>query len=141
MSGQITPDVVLLVQGILTAGLATLPGHLAAPVVGEVPNPRPERFVVVSMAGGPGRTAANPVVDRAAVTVEAWADHREWANDLATDARAVLLDSVGSFVDGVQMYRVEDSGTPVPLPDPLDSGQHRVTFTVVATVRMRRRTA
>lgn len=132
-----TPDVVDLVRSLLEARLPSMPAAWAVGVHRAVPAPRPPRFVTVRLTGGAGRTAANPVTDQAQVTVEAWGDKPEGAHDLAQDARAAVHAAQGTVLGDIQVYRVQDGGPPVDLPDPL-SDQHRCTFTVSLTVRTRR---
>lgn len=79
------------VERLLTAALAPV---LGVPVVAEVPDPRPARFVRVVAAGGPPVTAL--VLDRAEVAWEAWATRRRDADDLALALRDAITDLAGT---------------------------------------------
>lgn len=120
------------------AGLLT--GHLAdqlaaeaepVPVVTKIPKPRPEKFIRLRRTGGPRRDL---VTDQPQVTIEAWAGTDEEAHDLAQLARAILSGLPGTTIDGVAVYRVDELGGPVDLPDP-DSAQSRYTFTIQVALR------
>lgn len=102
-----------------------------APVVKDVPNPRPSKFVRVMRTGGP---RMNIAADRPQITIEAWHDDAEEAQDLAQLARGLIHAMQGTTVGGVACYRIEEAGGPVDLPDP-DSAQPRVTFTVTIGMR------
>lgn len=130
------PDAVATMIGWLSAELPNVPGQSAVSVSRRVPNPRPAAFVRVRLGGGPGRSAL--VVDGAQLNIEAWAVSPEVAHDLAVNARAVALAAAGEVLGGVQMYRVEDGGHPVDLPDDQPSGMERFTFTVVLHMRASR---
>lgn len=134
----VAPDVVDLAVAWLRAQLPTIPDQAPVPVHRQVPDPRPATFVTVRLLGGPGRDPAVPVVDRTQIAVEAWAPSAAAAHDLAQNARAVIHAAQGVVLGGVQVYRVDEAGGPVDLPDPL-SDQARFTFTAELTVRIRRR--
>lgn len=133
----VSPDVVALVIAWLKTELPLIPDQSAVSVTRAVPSPRPPQFLTVELIGGVGRQPGVPVVDRVAVTVEAWAQRVDQAHDLAQNARAVVHAARGVVLAGVQVYRVTEQGAPVELPDPL-SDQPRVTFSVEMHVRIRR---
>lgn len=135
----VSPDVVDLVVALLRSELPNIADQAAVPVGRSVPNPRPAAFITVRQLGGPGRDSAVPVVDRVSLTVEAWAAGAFQAHDLAQNARAVVHAAQGTALGSVQVYRVNEAGAPVDLPDPL-STQTRFTFSAELTVRIRRLT-
>ncbi|HNG25428.1 MAG TPA: hypothetical protein PLC03_15790 [Microthrixaceae bacterium] len=124
----VAPDVVALTLNALAAGMADPPAMGAA-----IPNPRPDSFIRVRLTG-PGKGRTDPCVDTAGVTVEAYASRTDDAHDIAQEARGVILAMRGATVDGSPIYRVEDGGHPVELPDPL-TDQPRFTFTAAIGVR------
>ena len=132
----VAPDAVASMIAWLKDQLPGIPGQAEVGVFRAVPSPRPAAFVRVRLGGGPGRTST--VVDGAQLNIEAWADSAASAHDLAVNARAVALAAQGAVLGGVQVYRVEDGGYPVDLPDDLPSQQQRFTFTVVAHMRASR---
>lgn len=116
-----------------TAIAARLPelGYTGIPAVGEVPDPRPERFVRVLRAGG---ARDGLVVDDALLLVEAWAESDYESARLAAAARAVVNAMQGSVIDGVTVYTVTELSGPTNLPDPV-SAQSRHTWTVEISCR------
>jgi hypothetical protein len=100
-------------------------------VFSEVPNPRPDSFVVVRRLGGVRR---NLVSDGAQIGVDCFGTDDVDAYELATTARAHLFAMYGQVVDGVQVYRVDELAGPSSSPDP-DSGQARYTFQQSVMVR------
>jgi hypothetical protein len=101
------------------------------PVVKEVPNVRPARFVQLFRTGGPRH---NLVVDGAQITVECWADTDAEAADLASLVRAALLAVKSDVVGTVTFYKVDELAGPADLPDP-QSNQSRMTWSVIALLR------
>jgi hypothetical protein len=101
-----------------------------ADVMSRVPNPRPERLVVVRRVGGVARTR---VSDEPMMTVESWAPAEADAMDLAQLARFHIHRMPGR-VNDPQVYRVTETAGPAFLPDPL-STDPRATFTVMVHVR------
>jgi len=112
------PDPAAVLIGHVAAQL-TAHGQ-AAPVHNAIPNPRPNRFVVVRSAGG-GRESV--VVDRPMVTVQGWDKRGDLAERLCQWVRAIIHAARGDVVAGVPVYRVDDVGGPVPVPDPLSAHQ------------------
>jgi hypothetical protein len=104
----------------------------------RIPNPRPDRFVRVLRTGG---TRRNLVVDESQLTIEAWAESEQVAQDMAQLARAIVGAARGDVLDGVPIYRVDDvtgpgalpSG-PVYTPDPI-SQQPRFSFSMLVACR------
>lgn len=96
-----------------------------------VPDPRPASFVRVFRTGG---AATNRVLERAQITVQAWAKDTGAAVELAKACRTALLNRSTSMplVRGVEetggLYFDPDPGTGIP----------RYTFTVQITVRAKR---
>lgn len=89
--------------------------HLEVPVYAEVPNPRPESFVIVERTGGPHKTIG---MDQPLMAIQAWAKTRAKAADLAYEVDAVIFslqDENGrvTYVDRNSFYNYpdEESGT------------------------------
>ena len=101
---------------------------VAVRVATQTPNPRPESFVQVRRTGG---AAMNRVVERAQVTVTAWAKSEQAAEALAIICRAGFLNH---YTDMKVVRRVEETGGLYYNPDP-ETGLPRYTFTVALTVR------
>lgn len=99
--------------------------------VSQIPNPRPDTFLLVRRAGG---VRLNVVADNPMLTVEAWAATPEAAHDLLAEARGRVHAMRGQAFDGVAVYRVTEIGGPAHLPDPT-SEQPRYTMTVQVAVR------
>lgn len=97
----------------------------------QIPNPRPDRFVVVPRVGGPLR---NLVVDEPTIGVECWAVTPVLAFSLARLVRALLGALPGQTVAGVPFYTYAEFTGPTNLPDP-ESGQARYILTAALTVR------
>jgi len=116
------------VEDLLKTWLAE---ELDVPVVTAVPNPRPDAFVVVEVVGG---TRVDIVADAPTVSVDAWAQSRSAAADLAQAARRHLYAVVGETVDGHTFGAVTELSRPQNFPDPT-SGQHRYTATYSLVVR------
>ncbi len=106
----------------------------------QVPNPRPDLFVVIRRVGG---VRQNILADEANLIVEAWADTESRANDLAQSCRAAIHAAKGTQVEVsgplgevfvTTIYRTGEVAGPAVLPDP-DSKQARYTLTVSMAVR------
>lgn len=106
----------------------------AAPVSGDVPNPRPDRFATITRHGGVSRH--HGLIDEAILVVEAWGLTPTEAHDLGQTIRSALLAASGTVVDGWTIYQVEDIAGPGDLPDPR-TDQPRVTLTMKFPVRSR----
>lgn len=90
--------------------------RLDVPVYAEVPNPRPEQFVIVERTGGPHKTIG---MDQPLMAIQAWSTTRANAAQLAYQVDAVIFDLQDedgrvTYVDRNSMYNYpdEDSGTP-----------------------------
>lgn len=123
------PDAVAVTTTYLREQLADRdsPAHVGR----KVPTERPPLFITVRRAGGVRQTV---VSDRPLLIVECWADSDEAAHDLAQLCRALLHAMAGTTQSGVPVYRVDDAGGVIDLPDPV-STQSRFTFTVQAHLR------
>lgn len=117
-------DVVPLAVAYLTAAFA---GRSETAHVGsKVPNPRPNRLVRVSAAGGAGRQ--NLIQDRASLLFECWDTADLAAYDLAKLTRA-LIDALRDTTAGLTWVAdVPSSSRPVFFPDP-DTNLPRFQFT------------
>lgn len=123
------PDAALLFVDYLTAELAARSDDAVA--VRDVPNPRPPRFVTVHLGGGVRQTI---ITDRPTLLVECWASTAAEAHDLAQLCRGLVNALAGTTQAGTTIYRVDELGGPVDLPDPV-SNQPRFTFSVQAHLR------
>ncbi|MCC3277531.1 hypothetical protein LJ753_16830 [Arthrobacter sp. zg-Y20] len=90
-------------------------GEFAVPVMGEVPDPRPKRFVTFQNAGGDQQTL---VSDAGQLMVECWDSTDPKAERLMARVRALMAGVVGQKVDGIRCYKVEQMGRPAYVPDP-----------------------
>ena len=111
--------------------IAFLESRVGAEVGTTVPKPRPPLFLRAWRNGGP---AANRVVDRPLVTLEAWSEDSTVAADLLSAARSALMNDYTAMplVRGVR----EISG-PYFTPDP-ESGTPRYRCSLQLTVRATR---
>lgn len=100
-----------------------------------IPNPRPERFVVIDRTGGPRRDL---IVDEAQLTIDCWAADDVKAHDLAEIVRGIIGAAAGTATGGVQFYRIDELAGPQHLPDPDSAHQARYRWSVLAQVRGRR---
>jgi hypothetical protein len=124
------PDAVAVTNTYLRAALVA--AGQAAPVVSQVPNPRPAKFVRVQRTGGP--EVMTRLVDGAQLTVDSWAANDADAMDLAQLCRRLIAQMPGTVQSGVSVHRVVEFGGPNDLPDPVSSTP-RVTFTVQVQMR------
>ena len=106
--------------------------QMTVPVSNKVPNPRPVAFGRVARHGGVRSTV---VTDAPQVGLEWWAATDAEAHDLAQQARSLMLYTLsGQILGGHVIYRVDEAGGPVPLPDPA-SAQPRYVSEFVVHVR------
>lgn len=126
------PDVLHIARTGLLARLGEV-GYAGVQVVETVPpeQTRPDRFVRLMRTGG---ARDDLVVDRAMLTIEAWARWPVESMALAQAARAVLNAMPGTVVAGVPVYNVVEFSGPAASPDPV-SGTPRHTWTVEIAVR------
>jgi hypothetical protein len=117
--GVLFPDVEMALCNLLRNPL------LGVPVVADIPATRPAEFVRVIRTGGPRETLRS---EAAIVAVEAWAQKKARAVELANKARAVLNAADGS------VFGVRELSGPAYLPDP-SSTQIRYTMTFQARTR------
>lgn len=125
----IFPDVEDLLVTYLTAELAARSDP--ATVHTTVPNPRPDRFVLVPRVGGP---KASLVVDNPTIGIECWAATAGQALGLCQLVRGLVHALPGRTVAGVPFYRTSEFAGPANLPDPA-SNQSRYILTVSLRVR------
>lgn len=123
------PDVEDLLVTYLSAELAAR-GDTATVHV-TVPNPRPDRFVLVPRVGGPKRSL---VVDEPTIGIECWAATPAQALGLCELVRGLVHALPGRTVAGVAFYRTGEFAGPGNLPDP-ESNQARYVLTVWVRVR------
>lgn len=124
----IFPDAVALVIGHVRAEL--LARGDTAKIGSRVPNPRPNRFVLIRRLGGP---RLNVAVDDALLGFECWDLEDPDAHDLAQLCRG-LVNALPEALDGVARYRVGEASGPQLLPDPT-SDHPRFVFTVTVALR------
>jgi len=119
------PDATELLIGQLTLVLA--PVHVGS----RVPHPRPARLVRVRRVGG---VAEPPVREQARFDVLAWAPDEPEAMRLALRAREAIWALPGQMLDGVAVYRAEETLGPRADDDP-ETGTPRVWATYAVTLR------
>lgn len=105
-------------------------GGIGPDVSVRVPLSRPVEFLWVRRTGGP---VVSRVLDKAQITVTAWAGSSTRAREIADVARQTLMDSAlgGNGIHAVTVASMYSD------PDP-DSGADRYTFTIFMTVRAAR---
>lgn len=116
MTATVFPDATTSVIAYLSGKITSIP------VVGLVPNPRPEKFIRVERLGGPRETR---VSEAARIAVEAWAKKEDDAALLLNQARSWLFDVEGN------LFGADEYGGPVRLPDPTtDMARYTASFTI-----------
>ena len=111
---------------------------LLRPVLGvhvstRIPNPRPDRHVKVTRAGG---NRANLVQERPLLIIECWGPDSVAAFDLAADAWATLNAADGTVVAGVALdFPTNSLASPINQPDP-DTTNPRYQFTAQPFARL-----
>lgn len=125
------PDVEAIVISYLNAEFVSRSETARAST--KVPNPRPTKFVRVLRTGGPSE---HLVIDRAQLTLEAWADKATAAIALMQLVRGIMRSIDQVTYDGAtyQFYAPQEFSGPANLPDP-DSSQERYTETFSVGVR------
>jgi hypothetical protein len=118
------PDVEKMVIGFLQS-------RVTVPIRTTVPKTRPTKFLRIYANGG---AAQNRIVERALITVDAWASDSVEAHDLAQVARHAFLNEATGMP---LVRRVEEQTRPYSTPDP-DSGTPIYRFSVMLTVRASR---
>lgn len=103
---------------------------LSVPVVGKVPDPRPDSFVQIRRSGGGAQIARDtPLVD-----VFCWALTDEDAEDLCMTVRSLITDLENSMLGGRQIYRLEEFLGPTQDDDP-ETGTSRWWMTFSISIR------
>lgn len=106
------PDATLAVVNFLNGSFVDR-GETA--VVGTlIPNPLPERLVVVRRIAG---VRQGLVVDLPQLSVEVWAPDESDAHDLAQLVRALIYSMTGITFEGVVVYRVTEVAGPALFRD------------------------
>lgn len=124
----VMPDAVAVTVDYLRSALAD--AGRPVPVGARVPSPRPVEFVRVERIGGLRRGA---VSDSPRLDIHCWAATEQDAQDLAQLARA-HVGAMGGLRSGVAVYRVQEVGGPMWLPDET-SGTPRYAFAVEIQMR------
>ena len=105
----------------------------------RVPNPRPDRFVLLRRGGGVVRFE---VVDHPVIAVDCWdgdgGTSAAPAMALAQQVRQWLHQMVGQVVDGAPVATVTELAGPADLPDDGESLAHRVRQTFEIGLRGRK---
>lgn len=101
--------------------IAWLPKAVGAPAYAEVPDPRPERFLLVERTGGICQVG----IDFPTVVVQAWADTPYEASELALSVRDAMLLRAAEIP---QVRHVDVGSGPYPAPD---SDSRRPAYQVV----------
>lgn len=116
MNLPVAPPVVSVARGLL------VPHFPGVTISSRVPNPRPQRFIRISRAGGPRDWA----IDRALILVECWA-----ATEPAASADADLAYAVLAAVNYTEVAPATywDGGNLVSFDDPAITNQSRYQFT------------
>lgn len=124
------PDVEAIVISYLNAEFAARSETARAST--KVPKTRPTKFVRVLRTGGPSEF----IMDRAQLTLEAWANKATDAIALMQLARGLMhaIDRVTYNGSTYQFYAPQEFSGPANLPDP-DSSQERYTETFSVGVR------
>lgn len=124
------PDVEALIVSYLNAEFALRSETARAST--KVPKDRPSKFVRVLRTGG----TSELVIDRAQITLEAWADKAVDAVALMQLTRGLMhaIDQVTYQGSTYQFYSPQEFSGPANLPDP-DSVQERYTETFSVGVR------
>lgn len=125
------PDVEALVVSYLNTAFTARSETARAST--KVPATRPTKFVRVIRTGGP---SSELVIDRAQLTIEAWANKATDAIALMQLTRGLMhaIDQVTYSSRTYQFYKPQEFSGPANLPDP-DSGQERYTETFSVGVR------
>lgn len=128
----VAPDVETIVIQYLTAEFAARAGYTTTKAYSKIPASRPAKFVRVLRTGG----VFDFVIDRAQITLEAWADKAADAMALMQLTRGLMHAIDRVTVSGVtyQFYDPQEFSGPANLPDP-ESGQERYTETFSVGVR------
>lgn len=124
------PDAEALIVSYLNAELAGLGESARAST--KVPKTKPGSFVRVLRTGG----VADFVIDRAQLTVEAWAVDAPTAMSLMQVVRGLMhaVDRVTYDGRTYQLYEPQEFSGPANRPDP-DSGWERYTETFSVGIR------
>lgn len=126
----VMPDAVAVAADYLRGALKAT--GRPVPVVSRVPSPRPPAFVRVQRVGG---TQQTPVSDRPRLDFHCWAESESSASDLTALARG-LVNAMPGVRGGVTVYRVQEVGGPMWLPDDQTSAP-RYAFAVEIHMRGR----
>lgn len=111
-------------EAIIIGALKAL-GH---PVSGDVPAERPQRFVTVERTGG----KQTPYVDHGTFAVQAWADTRAKAGELAQTVAANITMRLAKDNPNIAQASVESMYN---FPDP-DSATPRYQITMTAIIKL-----
>lgn len=97
----------------------------AIPGGGEIPDPRPAKFYVVSVAGG---VYANPAFTEPRVLVECWASDAATAEDMACTAMQAFKNARGKSLGGAFIHGFENEHGPTDYNDPAIQDRRRCQF-------------
>ena len=128
------PDVEDLLRVFFLAQLGVIDGYTTAAVhAAERPDPLPSKFLLVTRTGG---TSQDLVMDRAQVTVQAYARSGGSAERFAALARALMGRAErNGFLGTVPIYEVREFSAPYSDPDELAPEHHRYSATYQVAVR------
>lgn len=102
-------DVYSRIRNILTT-------HLNAPVyVARVPNPRPDKFIVITPSGGDDKSVTHA---SRSMILDVWAEREREAYALAEKASAWLRATKNNVSEEVLIYSLHPLGGIVWMPDP-----------------------
>lgn len=123
-------DAVAVTVTYLRAALAD--AGQAVPVVSQIPNPRPAKFVRVSRTGG--AEVLRRIVDGAQITVDTWAATEADVTDIGNLCRRLLAEMEATVQSGTAVHRVDEVGFVPSFTDPA-SNTPMSTLTVQIQLR------
>lgn len=109
-------------QNATVAVRSYLAGAVGVPVVVEVPNPRPRRFVLISAAGG---RRVSAVTRHRLFMVDSWAESKLEAENLALLVQAAAENARNLLIGSAFIASGSVMGDLIDSPDP-DSGAPRM---------------
>lgn len=132
----IMPNAEKVLVAFFEAAFAELDGFDDLEVWSRIPDPRPDRWLLVRRVGGGRR---DQICDNPMMAIEAWSGSKAEprpsdAHDVCQTALALLHGARGQAIAGTTLSRIEDVAGPANLPDPT-SEQPRYTTTVSVVLR------
>lgn len=104
-----------------------LPEATGLPAYAEPPAERPAEFLTVERVGGP----TSATLDMPSLAIQAWAATRARAEEIAADARLMVVGRAAEFIPGLASATATAS---YPFPDPDSrSARYQVSIDLVLT--------